>query len=80
MKQKHEIWFRRKSFGWGWTPATWQGWAVLGVWAILFYFAITTFEHEWLIKTIVIAIITGLLILVCYLKGEKPKWQWGGKK
>jgi hypothetical protein len=21
-------WFRRKSFGWGWSPASWQGWLV----------------------------------------------------
>jgi hypothetical protein len=21
-------WFRRKRLGWGWTPSSWQGWAV----------------------------------------------------
>jgi hypothetical protein len=25
-------------------------------------------------------IATGALILICYLKGEKPQWQWNGKK
>lgn len=24
-------WFRPKRFGFGWTPARWQGWAVLAV-------------------------------------------------
>jgi hypothetical protein len=22
-------WFKRKRYGWGWTPTTWQGWAVV---------------------------------------------------
>ena len=22
-------WFRKKTFGYGWTPCTWQGWAVM---------------------------------------------------
>jgi hypothetical protein len=27
-----------------------------------------------------IIFITGLLFLICYKKGEKPKWQWGKEK
>ncbi len=23
-----KLWFKRKLYGWGWTPATWQGWFV----------------------------------------------------
>jgi hypothetical protein len=22
---------------------------------------------------------TGLLLFICFKKGEKPRWQWGGK-
>jgi len=25
-----------------------------------------------------IAALTGLLILICWLKGEPPRWRWGG--
>jgi hypothetical protein len=28
-------WFRPKRFGWGFTPATWQGWAVIVVFAVV---------------------------------------------
>lgn len=70
-------WFKRKIYGWGWTPAKWQGWVVLLVWLVFFYFAVEKMDHEWLKNTAVIIIATGLLIYVCYKKGEKPKWQWG---
>ncbi len=26
---KSEIWFKRKTYGWGWTPANAKGWAAL---------------------------------------------------
>jgi hypothetical protein len=29
---------------------------------------------EFIIETVVLVI---LLIIICYIKGEKPKWQWG---
>ncbi len=28
------LWFKRKLYGWGWTPATWQGWAVIGIFLV----------------------------------------------
>jgi hypothetical protein len=28
-------WFKRKLYGWGWTPVRWQGWATVLVFAIL---------------------------------------------
>jgi predicted GH43/DUF377 family glycosyl hydrolase len=27
--QKRIFWFRAKEYGWGWYPATWEGWLVL---------------------------------------------------
>jgi len=72
-------WFRRKLYGWGWTPATWQGWVALLIWVILFYFTILGMDHEWLKNIVVIFLMTGVLIYICYKKGEKPRWQWGPK-
>jgi hypothetical protein len=28
-------WFKPRTFGYGWTPATWEGWAVTVVWIVL---------------------------------------------
>jgi hypothetical protein len=30
-----QYWFKRKAYGWGCVPATWQGWLTLGVFFII---------------------------------------------
>lgn len=77
-------WFKRKIFGWGWTPVKWQGWAVILafvafiVWGGLDLAAAgepTGAMLTWFFLRVAISII--LLIIICYKKGEKPRWQWG---
>lgn len=77
-------WFKRKLYGWGWVPAKWQGWAVIGI--FIFFFAMNGLSFSakpipsdsevlwFLIKT---AIYVAALIAICYMKGESPRWQWG---
>ena len=83
-------WFKRKLYGWGWTPVKWQGWAViLGAVAVIIWNGInfakavkaggsqnpTDAMLIWFfIRT---AVIVAVLIMICYKKGEKPRWQWG---
>lgn len=75
--KNNKIWFRRKLYGWGWTPTTWEGWLVVLIWAIIFTSLMSKMDHEGL-KNIFFAIVfTALLIFICYKKGEKPRWQWG---
>ncbi len=79
-------WFKRKLYGWGWTPARWQGWLTLGIFIFLIalnFFRLDSVSHSasdtlynFLPQTIVMVLI---LISVCYRKGEKPSWQWGLK-
>ena len=77
-------WFKRKLYGWGWTPARWQGWVVLVVYIIgVTAFAFTIDENspsrEVMFTGILpIILLTIALIRICYKKGEKPRWQWGG--
>lgn len=30
-------WFGRRNYGWGYRPATWQGWALTGLLVVLLY-------------------------------------------
>ena len=78
MKNK-KIWFKAKNYGWGWCPCTWQGTVCIIIWAILFVFGMITMDHEWLKNLIFIFSFTGILIWICWKKGEKPRWRWGGK-
>ena len=76
-------WFKRKAFGWGWVPATWQGFATIAAFiAAVLFFALTLDENSsgrevvfTFFLPLIFLIITFLRI--AYLKGEKPKWQWG---
>lgn len=76
-------WFKAKLFGWGWTPATWQGWAVLAGYVLLVVlFALTIDENSptnevFFTFILPVVILTLTLIRICYKTGEKPSWRWG---
>ena len=77
-KQKSKkLWFKAKHYGWGWCPCSWQGWLLILAWVILFTLAVIKMDHEWLKNLIFIFVFTGILIWICYKKGEKPRWRWG---
>jgi hypothetical protein len=80
-------WFKRKLYGWGWTPAKWQGWVmILGFVAFLVWNSMTLTQvpdlpeptYDMLVWFFIkIAAAAAVLITICYKKGEKPRWQWG---
>lgn len=77
-------WFKAKKYGWGWYPATWQGWLVMAVFIfilVLNFRDIDSNSHsasDTLLNFIPDTIILVLaLIIVCWLTGEKPGWRWG---
>ena len=79
-------WFKRKTYGWGWTSATWEGWVVLLVWAVILVFLFKDIDEKSysssnMLTSVVVPFVISLVILlaVCFWKGEKPKWQWGEK-
>lgn len=85
--RKNRLWFRRKSYGWGWTPITWEGWfvtliIVLIPLAIKFSLKALEFERttQYFYTYASIPILLMALTLICFRFGEKPKWQWGVKK
>lgn len=81
-----EYWFVRKTYGWGWTPATWQGWLVLAVYLIALVYGVSDIERAVSVKEVMVGfvlplvLLTAALIVVCYKTGESPRWQWGEKK
>jgi len=81
-----KLWFKRKTYGYGWVPASWQGWLVIAVWlALVLLFAFTIDERSSAREVsftfiLPIVLLTTTLIGVCYKTGEKPRWQWGKKK
>jgi hypothetical protein len=70
-----KLWFKAKTYGWGWTPNTWQGWSVILLYSVLLVLIMVYFPSFW--KAIGIAIIIVTLFAICYKTGEKPRWRWG---
>lgn len=75
-------WFKRKAFGWGWTPVTWQGWLVtVGAVGLIVWNAFrldVENSHDAILPFVVQSVvIVSVLIWICYKTGESPKWQWG---
>jgi catechol 2,3-dioxygenase-like lactoylglutathione lyase family enzyme len=84
---KSHLWFRRKTYGWGWTPITWQGCLVtalfvaipLAIKLITKKLDLTAQDQHFYVWATVPMVFVGL-ILVCLRYGERPRWQWGIKK
>ena len=85
MSKKQKLWFRAKKFGWGWTPVSREGLLVTAIYAaVLVWYATmvpeqSSVQDELLVRAPFFISWTGLLIAICYKKGEAPWWRWGGK-
>lgn len=78
-------WFKAKLYGWGWFPATWQGWLITGIYLLLVVFASDGLSFEptfWetLSFAFLVVFLTFIFIAIAFKKGERPRWQWGLKK
>lgn len=86
-KRRPDTWFKRRRYGYGWTPITWQGWTATGLFlcvviAGIFFLKDTprntvTQDVILYLAFVLLAILT--LVVVSYKKGPKPKWRWGKK-
>ena len=79
-------WFKAKLYGWGWMPVTWQGWLVILVYLITLlaigFLIDENASSQDIAFTFILPLIllTATLIRICFVKGEKPRWQWGPPK
>lgn len=72
-------WFKAKRFGWGWTPATWQGWLVLMIGIGIALLGVYVGEHDDAPGAALLGVVAALVLVfyVGYKKGERPHWYWG---
>jgi hypothetical protein len=80
-------WFKAKTYGWGWQPATWQGWLVMLVWLVLeivcvWYLSLLYGTSVYFVTVVVgcSLVVSGTLLCIVYVTGEKPAWKWGDTK
>jgi len=75
-------WFPAKRFGWGWgLPTAWQGWVVVAAFAglILAGAAVILPSRGPAMFVAYTALLCLVLVFICWLKGERPRWRWGDK-
>lgn len=84
-KTDNHYWFKRRRYGYGWTPVRWQGWvAVIVCLGVIiasgFLFGSMPYSNEllWLYLNTVLTVII-FLIIIGILKGPAPRWRWGKK-
>ena len=82
MREGKDYWFPAKRFGRGWgPPVKWQGWLVVAVYfATVLYIVFRFGPQRDPVAFVTLLISTTLgLVIVCWWKGEPPKWRWGEK-
>jgi hypothetical protein len=76
------IWFPAKKYGWGWGfPIAWQGWLFLAVWIAVVLAGVTYIQTSGAadyFAPVFVLVMGVILVAVCFVKGEQPKWRWGG--
>jgi hypothetical protein len=81
------LWFRAKSYGWGWTPASIEGWLVLGLFFAGIAIDVAVFTRRLhsgvgvkaatIAFLVWVAVLSAALIAVGWMTGERRRWHWG---
>jgi hypothetical protein len=62
-------WFGpKRSFGWGWTPVSWEGWVVIGAFMALSLVSVVDLQGA--ISVIAVTVLVCALLAVCLLTGD----------
>jgi hypothetical protein len=73
------IGFRPNAMGGAGAPTAWQGWIVIGIFACLILAgAVVLLPSRGAALFVAYAVLLCVvLIVVCWFKGEPPRWRWG---
>ena len=79
MSDMKPYWFPAKRYGWGWgPPCAWQGWVVLVAWCVALALGAAYLTPQRPVAFCgFLTVMIVCLLLICYKKGEPPKWRWG---
>jgi hypothetical protein len=79
-------WFRPKRYGWGATPVTWQGWALItatvAAMVVVSIFLRLTERHYWALALLLAfdALALSTLALISRYKTDGEwRWRWGDR-
>ncbi len=79
---KNRYWFYAKRYGYGWgLPATWEGWVVFVGYLAAVFGGLDVYPPDRAMGQYVayLTVLSLLLMIVCYAKGEPARWRWGDR-
>ena len=77
---KNKAWFPAKRYGIGWGfPNCWQGRVVMAAWVLLLVVGTILLRPDRHPVAYVVydLILTAILLVVVFVKGEPARWRWG---
>ncbi|NCS97320.1 MAG: hypothetical protein GW762_01895 [Candidatus Pacebacteria bacterium] len=87
MIKKQRYWFKRRRYGYGWMPSSWQGHVTVIVCMLPIFYGLiflkdvenNTLTPE--VRNFILLTIISVSVLVgtSYKMGPPPKWRWGSK-
>jgi hypothetical protein len=79
-------WFRPRSFGYGATPITWEGWAftlaMMAVTMVAILTAVMAETHQWpncrsyQLACLIVVAVTQIVLIVVSRKKTEGEWRW----
>lgn len=82
-----KLWFKAKTYGYGWYPSSWQGWLITFIYVllVLLVFRIVDLSASSMGDSLIgmlipLFILTVILFAICSKTGEKAHWRWGNKR
>jgi hypothetical protein len=82
-----KLWFKARNYGWGWTPASTEGWIVFAVFLVLIIAGTAVFAYQvragadtrlaGVLFALWIVVLVGGLTAIGFATGEPPRWRWG---
>ena len=91
MRDVPHYWFKRRRYGYGWIPVTWQGWLALAIYlvvvvggAFVFLDAPQNTPEGTLPRTLgsylaFVAVAAVAFLAIVRSKAPKARWRWGRK-
>lgn len=82
--KERDYWFKRRRYGWGWTPVKWQGWLTVLVFLAIILFisqqvstkSSATDEDPTRFMFSILGVVLGTY-MISRLTGPSPRWRWG---
>ena len=78
---EQDNWYKRRRYGYGFTPVTWQGWLLVGLMILLLVipaFFLGQSSNEIVIGYLIyVVVVLSASFYVMLSRSPKPKWRWG---